>query len=469
MAWNVEYPINFTPGGEETAQAIYKFIQEINKIYEHLNALNQKSATPPQIVVSGVVSSVDDLPSTAAVGETWVVSGIYHIWDGQQWVAMESSSYEYATENTDGLVRLGTLNGVNSGNPSNVKVITEIILKTLLDSYTPPPSDGGEIPSYEYATESTDGLVRLGTLNGVNSGTPSNTKVITEIILKTLLDSYTPPPSDGGSVNDNMPHGAVVMWYGMVSAIPSGWVLCDGTNGTPDMRGRFPRGAPTSTSTSGAKGGADSLTLKIENMPAHTHTFTGTPHTHTFTGTSHTHTFTGLSHSHIIGSHSHSQPTHTHSIGSHTHTVSMTAGSAGSHSHSLDNSRKAMTTAAATHHAITVMNYVSADMLVAAISKSTSGSTWYGAYNTSSAGAHTHSVSGNTGSASGTTGSGGGDSTGAATPTCSDVAATGTVMSASPSGTVGNATATAAIGSAGSGTAIDNRPAYCELIFIMKL
>lgn len=36
-----------------------------------------------------------------------------------------------------------------------------------------------------------------------------------------------------------MPKGAIVMWSGATTAIPNGWALCDGTNKTPDLRGRF--------------------------------------------------------------------------------------------------------------------------------------------------------------------------------------------------------------------------------------
>lgn len=40
----------------------------------------------------------------------------------------------------------------------------------------------------------------------------------------------------GGNI---IPSGIIVMWAGSPSAIPGGWALCDGTNGTPDLRGRF--------------------------------------------------------------------------------------------------------------------------------------------------------------------------------------------------------------------------------------
>jgi hypothetical protein len=36
-----------------------------------------------------------------------------------------------------------------------------------------------------------------------------------------------------------VPKGAIIMWAGSVASIPSGWALCDGSNGTPDLRNRF--------------------------------------------------------------------------------------------------------------------------------------------------------------------------------------------------------------------------------------
>lgn len=35
------------------------------------------------------------------------------------------------------------------------------------------------------------------------------------------------------------PPGGIIMWSGAVNQIPTGWALCDGTNNTPDLRGRF--------------------------------------------------------------------------------------------------------------------------------------------------------------------------------------------------------------------------------------
>lgn len=37
--------------------------------------------------------------------------------------------------------------------------------------------------------------------------------------------------------------GMIMAWYGNQNQVPSGWVICDGTNGTPDLRNKFIMGA----------------------------------------------------------------------------------------------------------------------------------------------------------------------------------------------------------------------------------
>ena len=54
-----------------------------------------------------------------------------------------------------------------------------------------------------------------------------------------------------------VPTGLIAMWSGSNAAIPSGWALCDGSNGTPNLRDRFIVGSG-STYATGNTGGADS-------------------------------------------------------------------------------------------------------------------------------------------------------------------------------------------------------------------
>ena len=79
------------------------------------------------------------------------------------------------------------------------------------------------------------------------------------------------------------PAGMIVLWSGATDAVPTGWVLCDGQNNTPDLRNRFVVGAG-STYAVGATGGSTSVTLGSANLPSHTHTFSGTTSSKTLTG-----------------------------------------------------------------------------------------------------------------------------------------------------------------------------------------
>lgn len=69
------------------------------------------------------------------------------------------------------------------------------------------------------------------------------------------------------------PVGMIVLWSGAANAIPSGWALCDGNNNTPDLRDRFVVGAGNTYSV-GAKGGANQVTLTVNQIPSHSHTTT---------------------------------------------------------------------------------------------------------------------------------------------------------------------------------------------------
>jgi microcystin-dependent protein len=82
-----------------------------------------------------------------------------------------------------------------------------------------------------------------------------------------------------------VPSGAILLWSGSVATIPSGWFICDGTNGTPNLTGRFVVHADADSGGTydvGDTGGsADAIAV------AHTHTYSGTTNT---TG-AHTHTY----------------------------------------------------------------------------------------------------------------------------------------------------------------------------------
>lgn len=99
---------------------------------------------------------------------------------------------------------------------------------------------------------------------------------------KKVKGSYTKPPTetvvDNSSqqnnkvISDPVPVGTILPYYGSLLTIPEGWHLCDGTNGTPDLRDRFLTGAGSSYAL-GATGGENFHTLTIDEMPSHNHPF----------------------------------------------------------------------------------------------------------------------------------------------------------------------------------------------------
>ena len=87
-----------------------------------------------------------------------------------------------------------------------------------------------------------------------------------------------------------VPVGIISMWAGVVEDIPAGWFICDGTNGTPDLIGRFivgfdPDNDDNDYNTIGNKGGAKSVTLTETQMPSHNHSGSANSagaHTHSY-------------------------------------------------------------------------------------------------------------------------------------------------------------------------------------------
>jgi microcystin-dependent protein len=117
-------------------------------------------------------------------------------------------------------------------------------------------------------------------------------------------------------VQSSIPVGLITLWSGSIVSIPSGWALCDGTAGTPDLRDRFVVGAG-STYAVAATGGFNTVTLDTTQIPSHTHTGSGTSNA---TDLSHTHTGSGNTGNNNVG---------------HTHTGSgTTGGQNANHGHS---------------------------------------------------------------------------------------------------------------------------------------
>lgn len=145
---------------------------------------------------------------------------------------------------------------------------------------------------------------------------------------------YELPPQDSSSkfastewVNKLIPKGSIIMFNGLSSEIPKGWHICDGTEGTPNLIGKFIKASNTSAET----GGKSTIQILEENMPRHTHTFVGNQVTTSESG-AHTHTIRGkygksdnASDRDCLETGSETDLITTSQSGAHTHTIDMSA------------------------------------------------------------------------------------------------------------------------------------------------
>jgi hypothetical protein len=93
------------------------------------------------------------------------------------------------------------------------------------------------------------------------------------------LDNLYPILQSAPTATPSLPTGAIILWSGSLGSVPTGYVLCDGTNSTPDLRDRFVVGAGSTYSVAATGGTADAIVV------THTHTATVTDpgHLHTYT------------------------------------------------------------------------------------------------------------------------------------------------------------------------------------------
>lgn len=89
-----------------------------------------------------------------------------------------------------------------------------------------------------------------------------------DAVLIQTLDNIYPILQNAPTSSAAIPTGGIIIWSGSTGSIPSGWLLCDGNNGTPDLRDRFIIGAGNTYAVNATGGTADAIVV------THTHTAT---------------------------------------------------------------------------------------------------------------------------------------------------------------------------------------------------
>jgi hypothetical protein len=149
---------------------------------------------------------------------------------------------------------------------------------TLTRTVRLPESDAAAVMQLPPASLRANGFFAFDALGNVTILQPDLGGSVTDAYLQLLITN---------AVNQVFPREIAVPFTGSVAAIPPGWQLCDGTNGTPDLRNRFIVAAGT-TYPAGSTGGAASVTsggggahnhggltgehaLTVNQLPPHTH------------------------------------------------------------------------------------------------------------------------------------------------------------------------------------------------------
>ncbi len=110
----------------------------------------------------------------------------------------------------------------------------------------------------------------------------TTTPILSNEAIQSISSVYTSSTGTASFNNINVTawRGMIVMWSGDLTKIPQGWALCDGSNNTPDLRGKFILGYGQGKDASGAnltnrqmneQGGEERHKLDVTEMPSHNH------------------------------------------------------------------------------------------------------------------------------------------------------------------------------------------------------
>lgn len=144
-----------------------------------------------------------------------------------------------------------------------------------------------------------------GIVSVANGGTGTSTFTANAVLVGNGTSAVaTVAPSTSGNVLTStgtawassalpasFPSGGIIMWSGSIASIPSGWVICDGTNSTPNLRDKFVIGAGSAYAVAATGGSADAVVV------THTHTATST-----VTDPGHAHSYTSVLFNHPLNS-----------------------------------------------------------------------------------------------------------------------------------------------------------------------
>lgn len=154
----------------------------------------------------------------------------------------------------------------NTGEITKLKARVSTNTSNITSSITDIQNLDNRVTTLEGQIGSSENLGEIKTrLTTCETNIANNTSEINK--LKTRVTNLENNGSGGSGTTDSMPIGSIIMYNGKAEEIPSGWAICDGMLGTPNLVDRFILGS----FTAGGTGGSSTITLTAEQLPKHSH------------------------------------------------------------------------------------------------------------------------------------------------------------------------------------------------------
>lgn len=179
-------------------------------------------------------------------------------------VMVTSNQYKapfYSNGTQNGWIYYNSSTEVLSINVSPGTMASCVITKEVISSsklfYLPSGDSAGDsnvLATTAKATTTKDGLLSKEDKAAIDN---INTTIETQVNIKVQQAT--------ANIGGTVPVGGIIMWSGTVP--PQNWALCDGQNGTPDLRGRFIIGAVSTSVNPSASVSVDGYTVTTPVNP----------------------------------------------------------------------------------------------------------------------------------------------------------------------------------------------------------
>ena len=278
LASNVTALIDSAPAGRQTFGQVSTIITDV---YGNLGALTQSVALRPYAQDAALTGSPTAPTAPTGTANTMIAT----------------TAFVTARADTDLSATTASLNAANTQIGLRATILNPSFTGVPLTPNAAPGDSSGQIAS-TFWVNSTIANLDLSQYATLSSPTFTNTPAAPTA----NISANTTQLATTAFVHTVLPVGMIMMWYGTTSNVPYGWQLCNGDNGTPDLRDRFVIGAGAAYNTN-TQGGAASNTaitasngahshagitgntaLSIAQMPNHTHPASGTVLTVSGTG-----------------------------------------------------------------------------------------------------------------------------------------------------------------------------------------